>query len=102
MTIGSCRWSANFDELLPNSYYIGLEHMPRKSIALTNWGNAEEVESNKFIFKEGECLFGKLRPYFHKVGVAPIDGICLTDILVIAPKSPEWYGYVLGISQAKN
>ena len=56
--------------------YIGLEHMPRKSIALTNWDRSEEVGSNKFSFCQGEVLFGKLRPYFHKVGVAVQDGVC--------------------------
>ncbi|MDL1909245.1 restriction endonuclease subunit S [Chloroflexi bacterium CFX6] len=90
------RRSANADEIEPETHYIGLEHMPRGSIALSEWGNASELASNKFIFKEGEFLFGKLRPYFHKVGIAPIDGVCSTDILVIAPKSPEWYGFVLG------
>ncbi len=77
--------------------YIGLEHMPRESIALSEWGTSEEVVSGKFQFFQGEVLFGKLRPYFHKVGVAPIDGVCSTDILVIAPRSPEWYGFVLSL-----
>lgn len=77
--------------------YIGLEHIPQKSIALSQWGNAEDVSSNKFAFKKGEILFGKLRPYFHKVGIAPIDGICSTDVLVIMPKSFNYYGFVLGI-----
>lgn len=76
--------------------YIGLEHMPRRCIALSDWGHAEGVESNKFEFKTGEILFGKLRPYFHKVGVAPIDGVCSTDIVVVIPKAPEWFGFVLG------
>ena len=49
----------------------------------------------KFEFKHGEILFGKLRPYFHKVGIAPVDGVCSTDILVIAPKQPTWFGFVL-------
>jgi type I restriction enzyme S subunit len=75
--------------------YIGLEHMPRRSIALSEWGLAKEVTSNKSSFRQGDILFGKLRPYFHKVGVAVLDGVCSTDILVIAPKSPEWYGLVL-------
>ena len=90
------RCSANAEDIEPETHYIGLEHMPRGSIALSEWGNASELASNKFIFKEGEFLFGKLRPYFHKVGIAPIDGVCSTDILVIAPKSPDWYGFVLG------
>ncbi len=83
-------------EIKSETHYIGLEHMPRKSIALAEYGNASEIESNKYAFKENEFLFGKLRPYFHKVGIAPFDGICSTDILVIVAKSHEWYGYVLG------
>ena len=75
--------------------YIGLEHMPRKSIALSYWETSEKVISNKFRFYKGEILFGKLRPYFHKVGVAPVDGVCSTDILVIAPNSPQWQSFVL-------
>jgi len=75
--------------------YIGLEHMPRKSIALGDWGYAKDVDSNKFSFSQGNILFGKLRPYFHKVGVAPVDGVCSTDILVIGTRQPEAYGLVL-------
>jgi len=84
------------DEIKSSTPYIGLEHMPRRCIALSNWGHADELESNKFEFERGEILFGKLRPYFHKVGVAPVDGVCSTDILVVRPKSPEWFGFVLG------
>ena len=75
--------------------YIGLEHMPRRSIALTTWERIGKVTSNKSIFKKGEVLFGRLRPYFHKVGVAPINGACSTDIAVIASKSTEWSAFVL-------
>jgi len=70
--------------------YIGLEHMPRRSIALSEWEGAGKVTSNKSVFKKGEFLFGKLRPYFHKVGFAPLDGICSTDIVVVAPRAPKW------------
>ena len=70
--------------------------MPRRQIALTEWSPANVAESNKFAFQRGEILFGKLRPYFHKVGVAPIDGVCSTDIVVVMPKSPEWFSFVLG------
>ena len=76
--------------------YIALEHMPRRCIALSEWGAADGVESNKFEFKSGEILFGKLRPYFHKVGIAPVDGVCSTDIVVVAPRTDEWFGFALG------
>jgi len=84
------------DCIAPNTPYIALEHMPRRCIALFDWGTAEGIESNKFEFKKGEILFGKLRPYFHKVGVAPVDGVCSTDIVVIAPRRHVWTAFVLG------
>ncbi len=79
-----------------NTPYIALEHMPRRCIALGDWDDSADVASGKSAFKKGEILFGKLRPYFHKVGVASFDGVCSTDILVLAPKSPEWFGFLLG------
>ncbi|GAB4165960.1 MAG: restriction endonuclease subunit S [Terrimicrobiaceae bacterium] len=83
-------------DIAPNTPYIALEHMPRRCIALGDWDDSAVVASGKSAFKKGEILFGKLRPYFHKVGVAPFDGVCSTDILVLAPKSPEWFGFLLG------
>jgi type I restriction enzyme S subunit len=80
----------------PDTPYIALEHMPKRCIALSEWSVADGIESNKFEFRKGDILFGKLRPYFHKVGVAPIDGVCSTDIVVIVPKNAIWFGFVLG------
>ena len=84
------------DQLDPSTPYIGLEHMPKQSIALSLWGFAEGIASNKSEFRTGEFLFGKLRPYFHKVGIAPCDGVCSTDIVVVVPESTSWFGFVLG------
>ena len=75
--------------------YIGLEHMPRGSIALTNWEDARNLQSSKFRFSTNQLLFGKLRPYFKKVGIAPVDGICSTDILVLDGKDPIWNEFIL-------
>jgi len=84
------------NEMEATTPYIALEHMPRRCIALSEWDAADGLESNKFKFKKGEILFGKLRPYFHKVGIAPVDGICSTDIVVVTPRAQEWFGFVLG------
>ncbi len=83
-------------DMEPSTPYIALEHMPRHCIALSEWGSADGLESNKYEFQKGEILFGKLRPYFHKVGVAPVDGVCSTDIVVVTPLSKSWFGFVLG------
>ena len=90
------RRSIQPDDIENGTPYIALEHMPKGRIALTEWSTADALESNKYLFKRGEILFGKLRPYFHKVGVAPVDGVCSTDIVVLTATSSDWFGFVLG------
>jgi len=76
--------------------YVGLEHIPRRSLALDSWEIASELGSNKLAFKNGEVLFGKIRPYFHKVIIAPFDGLCSADTIVIRARQPEHYAIVVG------
>jgi len=73
------------------SDFAGLFFFPYLVIAL-----ASLARLALFRFKRGEILFGKLRPYFHKVGVAPVDGVCSTDIVVVTPREDGWFGFVLG------
>ena len=68
------------------SYYVGLEHIEQQTLSLVGHGYGSDVDSQKQRFYEGDILFGKLRPYFRKVVVAPFDGICSTDIWVVKPK----------------
>jgi type I restriction enzyme, S subunit len=83
------------EELEPDTPYIGLEHMPRRSISLSEWGTIKEVTSSKHRFREGEILFGKIRPYFHKVGITFIDGVSSSDAIVIRAFNPKVRGLVL-------
>ena len=89
------RSGAKPGEIDPDTPYIALEHMPKRCIALSEWDTADGLASSKFRFEQGDILFGKLRPYFHKVGVAALDGVCSTDIVVVSPASPDWFGFVL-------
>ena len=66
--------------------YIGLEHIAEGQLALAGHGSADQVTSVKSRFRKGDILFGKLRPYFRKVVIAPFDGICSTDIWVVRRK----------------
>ncbi len=63
--------------------YIGLEHIEQGSLRLVSKGKSSDIESDKLIFKKGQILFGKLRPYFRKVYRPNFDGVCSTDIFVI-------------------
>ena len=74
------RRSLRPEQIEPKTPYIALEHMPKRCIALAEWGTSEALQSNKYEFRREDILFGKLRPYFHKVGVAPVDGVTSTSI----------------------
>lgn len=83
------------NDIAPDTPYVGLEHVPRKSLSLPSWGMADDVGSQKTSFQKWDILFGKLRPYFHKVCIAPVDGICSTDILVIKPIKQGHFSFCL-------
>lgn len=70
--------------------YIGLEHIPRNDFCLSDWGDSTSVDSNKFAFQADDVLFGKIRPYFHKVGFTLCEGICSTDAIVMRTSSDLW------------
>ena len=90
------RKNVKVENIPAGSTYVGLEHIPRKLIVLNNHGKSEDVLSDKLKASKGDILFGKIRPYFHKVSVNPYDEIyCSGDALVFNSKQKELYGFVL-------
>ncbi len=71
--------------------HIGLEHIPRRSFILADWESVEDLASNKTRFEEGDILFCKIRPYFHKVGFTLCAGLASSDALVWRVKdNDDW------------
>jgi len=62
--------------------FVGLEHIQSGTGKLLGFGKSSETRSTKNRFKQGDLLYGKLRPYLNKVWVANFNGVCSTDILV--------------------
>jgi len=98
----SIRRNVKPGDVAPETQYFGLEHLPRKSIALSNWDSVDSINSAKLRFKKDEILFGKIRPYFHKVGVAPLDGICSSDTIVIRPKVNKYFAITLSYVSSEH
>ncbi|HDY7553465.1 TPA: restriction endonuclease subunit S [Vibrio vulnificus] len=64
--------------------YIGLEHLDSGSLKIKRWGMiAEDNPSFTRVFKKGQILFGKRRPYLKKAAIAEFDGVCSGDIIVL-------------------
>ena len=95
--VDDVRDSVSPDAVAPNTPYVGLEHIPRRSIALAEWGRAADVQSGKLRFRERDILFGKIRPYFHKVAVATVSGVASSDAIVIRSKREADFGMALAV-----
>lgn len=54
---------------------IDLSVMPSDTIALSEINTSDNFTTNLFEMKKGDILFGSIRPYLHKAGFAPCDGV---------------------------
>ena len=87
-------------QINPDIDYVGLEHLPVKSLILINWGKGEDIDSDKLRFETNDILFCKIRPYLHKVALAPFNGICSTDTIIMRPLEDlyKYYASMIAIS----
>jgi type I restriction enzyme S subunit len=74
--------------------YIGLEHISPRTIITKDYGYAVDIQSDKLVFSQLDILFGKIRPYLHKVSIAHFNGVCSSDIIVIKSIRPENQAFV--------
>ncbi|MCQ3812296.1 MAG: restriction endonuclease subunit S [Acidimicrobiia bacterium] len=88
------------DEIAEGTPVVGLEHFPRRSTTLHVWDSAHDVGSRRKVFDEGDILFGKIRPYFHKVVDAPTFGCCSTDAIVFRPIEKTFQSRALAIASS--
>ncbi len=63
--------------------YIGLEHISSGTGCLISVSDTSGVIGTTNLFREGDVLYGKLRPYLKKVVVADFEGCCSSEILPI-------------------
>ena len=87
--------------------YIGLENIESHTGIYIPTKEKKDVSSAN-IFKKGQILFPKLRPYLNKVYLAEFDGLCSTEFHVFTSKlvKPEYLAIYLRsnivVSQTKH
>lgn len=67
-----------------NRPYIALENIVSWDAKYTE--TEAETEGSNNIFKSGDILFGKLRPYLAKGFIPTYEGICSSEFFVLRPK----------------
>ncbi len=66
---------------------IGLEHVESWTGRLLSRPEDVETEGQHSLFRRGDVLFGKLRPYLAKAHRAQQDGACSAELLVLRPRA---------------
>lgn len=68
-----------------DTWILELEDIEKDSSKLLKKVTASErpFKSTKNSFREGDILYGKLRPYLNKIIIANDDGVCTTEIIPI-------------------
>lgn len=73
--------------------YVPIECITSKSLFLMESKPGEEAQSSLTKFLKGDLLFGAMRPYFHKVCIAPFDGTTRTTAFVLFPRVKEDFAF---------
>ena len=86
------------DEASAEEDYLELEDLESCSGRILSRRNTLEVGSAVTLFKKGDVLFGKLRPYLEKYWEAEFDGKCTGEILAFKPQriASRFLFYCLG------
>lgn len=80
--VSFCRLIVKTDE--SKEQYLGLAGVQSQTGELS--GVVEEAAGQAYEYKEGDILYGRLRPYLNKVLLAESSGICSTEFHVMRIK----------------
>ena len=75
--------------------YVPIDCIPRRSISLRESKSSSEAKSSLIAFKRNDILFGAMRSYFHKVSLAPFNGITRQTCFVLRSKNANNYPFDL-------
>lgn len=83
-------------------YYMPIDCLPKHSLTYLNPADISLAESSLVSFKEGDVIFGAMRPYFHKVCFAQSTGLTRSTCFVLNAKAQEYQGYLLMLMFDEN
>ena len=75
-------------------FYTPIEVIPRKKMSLSTISPLENAVSGLCRYKKKDILLSNRRVYFHKICLAPFDGLTRDTVMVLRPKHEEDLGYI--------
>ena len=78
----------------PEARYIGMAHVEAHRMRLLGVETAGSMKSAASVFRKGDVLYGRLRPYLNKVFQPDFGGLCSSESVVM-PETSAVCGQVL-------
>ena len=66
----------------PEARFVGMEHVEAHTMRIIDTVPAGSMKSSCVSFREGDVLYGRLRPYLNKVVRPDFDGLCSAEFIV--------------------
>lgn len=85
--------STKAGEHLSDRFYLPLDSLATRQMLPIDHYDYTAAQSSLALFEKGDILFGAMRPYQHKVVVAPFNGVTRTTMFVIRPKEDYLHAY---------
>lgn len=75
--------------------YLPIDTIPMKTFSVSEFRPNEEAQSSLLKFCKDDIIIGAMRVYFHRVVLAPCDGITRTTCFTLRPYNEKYLGYAL-------
>ncbi|MDO9273878.1 MAG: restriction endonuclease subunit S [Rugosibacter sp.] len=77
-----------------DAIYTPIDSLPMKKMSFGVGQPSIDANTSLILYKANDILIGAMRVYFHRVCIAPFDGITRTTVLVLRPKEPNHLPYL--------
>lgn len=75
--------------------YLPIDIIPMNTFGLSDVKPNEEAQSSLITFSKDDIVIGAMRVYFHRVIIAPFDGITRTTCFTLRPFNADYLGFSL-------
>ena len=73
--------------------YLPIDIIPMHSLGVSEFKDNSEAQSSLQTFEKNDIVIGAMRVYFHRVIIAPCNGITRNTCFVLRPKHQDMWAY---------
>lgn len=79
--------SINVSQISKEEPYTPIDYLPSRKMSFGEYAPSSEASTSLIKYNKGDILIGAMRVYFHRVCVAPFNGITRQTTMVLKPNN---------------